>query len=97
MNDSRVGGERWLVGLVAMVAGPGAALLHEVGGVPFVPAATLWPILLVVVAATAGIVVAVRIVGRGPGWLRWFVAIPNTLVLIFYAFLLVFFGLGGSR
>jgi VIT1/CCC1 family predicted Fe2+/Mn2+ transporter len=61
------------------------------------PAASLWPILVIVLVAVLGLVLGLRAGRRGPRWLRWLVVTPNGLVLLFYGFLLMFFGLGGSR
>lgn len=83
--------------LIAAAAGPAAALLHELDLVPLGPAASLWPLLVIVVAAGSGILVGLRIGRHDLPGLRWLAMIPNGLVLLFYGFFLLFFGLGGSR
>lgn len=87
----------WSRFLGAAAAGPAAALLHELDVVPLGPRASLWPLLVIVLAAALGIFLGLRIGRQDFRGLRWFVMIPNGLVLCFYSFFLLFFGLGGSR
>ncbi len=81
----------------ALVAGPGLTLLYETGTWSFGPGGTLWPVGFVVLASMAGLVTGWRIVRRFSRWLGTLVMVPNALMLLFYGFLLLFFGLGGSR
>ena len=87
----------FLIRVVAVIIGPAAALLHEFGLVSPGPAATLWPILSVVLAAATGVLVGLAVVRRESRRLWWLVVVSNGIVLMFYGFLLLFFGLGGSR
>ena len=86
-----------LFALAGFLAGPSAALAHEVGLVSVGPSATLWPVGFVVFLASVGILVGVGIASRGSRLLAVTVVLPNLLVLATYGFFLVFFGLGGSR
>jgi len=86
-----------LLALAGFVAGPSAALLHEVGLLSLGPSATLWPIGFVVFVAAGGMVMGLRVAAVATRSLGLIVALPNLLVLTTYGFLLVFFGLGGSR
>lgn len=79
------------------VSGPAAALVHEAGWFSMGPPATLWPLGVIVLAALVGLLGASRVKGLGARWLGLVVALVNGLVLIPYLFLLLFFGLGGSR
>ncbi len=81
---------------VAAVLGPIAALVHETDAWPAPIPATLLPVLIVVLAALAGLVLAVR-GGRRPRTLKWLGILSNGSVLALYGFFLLFFGLGGSR
>jgi len=83
--------------LLAAAAGPSTALLHEFDLVPLGPTASLWPVLVIVLASVLGIVLGLRIGRQGLRRLRWLAVMPNALILCFYGFLLLFFGLGGSR
>jgi hypothetical protein len=87
----------WSLLLAGAAAGPAVALFHEFDVVPFGPTASLWPLLLIVLASLFGIVLGLRIARQGFRRLRWLVVAPNGLVLCFYGFLLLFFWLGGSR
>jgi len=57
----------------------------------------LWPILLVVIAAATGVFVGLLVVRHESRRLWRLMVVPNVIVLMFYGFLLLFFGLGGSR
>lgn len=89
--------EIWVVAAGAFAAGPFVAILHESGTLSLGPSATLWPIAFIVIAAAAGLLTGVGIAGRVSRGLGATIAVPNLLVVLFYGFLLVFFGLGGSR
>ena len=97
MSDPPRSGVMWSLLLAGAAAGPAAALLHEFDIVPLGSTASLWPLLVIVLASLLGIVLALRIGRRGLHRLRWLAVAPNGLVLCFYGFLLLFFGLGGSR
>lgn len=86
-----------LVAVLAVAAGPGMAILHERGTLPLGPPATLWPIGFIVWVAAVGAATGLRIAARASRRLGAFVVATNLLVLLFYGFLLLFFGLGGSR
>lgn len=86
-----------LAAIAAFVASPGLAALHETTGLPFSPAAPLWSIGIVVLAAALGMAVSLWVGRRDSWWLGAIAAFPNAAVLAFYGFLLLFFGLGGSR
>lgn len=64
---------------------------------PLGPTANLWPLVGIVLAAAFGIVLGLRVGRRDFRRVRWLAMMPNGLVLCFYGFLLLFFGLGGSR
>lgn len=98
MHDEPPGSRRtWALVVAAAVVGPATAVLHELDIVSLGPAATLWPLLAIVLATVLGIVLGLRIGHRDSRRLRWVAMIPNGLVLLFYGFLFLFFGLGGSR
>jgi hypothetical protein len=97
MTQELTGDQVALAAVLALAAGPTVAGLHETGTLSVGPAATLWPVVSVVVAATLGVLVAGWIMARRSRLLGVVVLIPNVLVLLVYGFLLVFFGLGGSR
>lgn len=90
-------GDRWSPSVIALIAGPGVAVLYESDIVSVGPSATLWPVAFVALVAAAGMVLGIKVALTGPRWLGVLVALANGLVLMFYGFLLVFFGLGGSR
>ena len=90
-------GTGWIRLLGAAAAGPAAVLVHELDLVPLGPAAGLWPLMVIVLAAGFGLFLGLRIGRRDLRWLRCLAAIPNAATLCFYGFLLLFFGLGGSR
>ena len=83
--------------LVAAAAGPATALLHEFNVWSPGPSASLWPLLMIVLVALLGTFLGLSVGRRDYRRLRWLAAVPNTMVLFFYSFLLLFFGLGGSR
>ncbi len=97
MSDPQRSGEVRLVAAAALVAGPAMAVLHQTGTLSLGPSTTLWPIAFVVVAAGAGLATGVTVAARISRRLGALVAAPNLLVLALYGFLLLFFGLGGSR
>lgn len=96
-NKRRTSAKAWLMAALAFAAGPVMAILHETDTLSFGPAATLWPIAFVVAAAAAGLLTAVIIAANVSSLLGGLVMIPNVPVVLFYGFLLLFFGLGGSR
>jgi len=79
------------------LAGPGLAVLHETDLLPPGLSASLWPVALVALVAAVCVIVGLRIAIRHRRWTGLLVAIPNGLILLFYGFLLLFFGLDGSR
>lgn len=81
---------------LAALAGPAAAAAHELDLLALGPAATLWPVFGVVLAAGIGIIASIAFT-RGSSLRRWISLIPNGAVLLFYGFLLLFFGFGASR
>ena len=89
--------EVWLLAAGAFAAGPTAAALYETGTLALGPSATLWPIGFIAVVAAAGLVTGLRLGTRVSRVLGAVISIPNGLVLVFYGFFLLFFGLGGSR
>ncbi len=93
--DSRGGGG--FIGLAASISGPAIAALHETGKLSVGPSATFWPVFFVVLVAGAGLVVVAKALSGRSIWIRLLAALPNGLVLMFYGFFLLFFGLGGSR
>ncbi len=97
MTDPKPGPEVRILVMAAFVVGPGTAVLHETGVLSLGPTATLWPIGFIVIAALAGLGTGLSIAHRVSRGLGALVAIPNLVVLGLYSFLLLFFGLGGSR
>ncbi len=97
MANSKRSAELWTLVMAALVIGPGTAVLHETGMLSLGPTATLWPIGFIVMAALAGLATGLRVATRVSKVLGALVVIPNFVVLGFYGFLLLFFGLGGSR
>ena len=83
--------------VAALAVGPGTAVLHETGTFSPGPSATLWSIGFVVIVAVAGLVTGLRVATRVSPGLGALVGVPNALVVLFFGFLLLFFGLGGSR
>jgi hypothetical protein len=97
MTDPESSQEVWLLSAAALAAGPATAILHESGILSLGPSGTLWPIGFIVVAALSGMGTGLAIANRVSRTLGLLVSIPNLLVLAPYGFLLLFFGLGGSR
>lgn len=83
--------------LAGSAVGPALAGLHESGLLSVGPAATLWPLGFIVMGAAVGIAVGSHVARRGSRLLGVAAALTNLAVLVFYGFLLLFFGLGGSR
>ena len=86
----------WALTSVALVGGPGIAFLYERGSLPG-SSGGLWSLLPVILVAAAAVAVGVKAAIRGPRWLGYLVVTVNILVVLFYGFFLLFFGLGGSR
>jgi hypothetical protein len=82
---------------VAAVASPAAALLDEPRTLSIVPFANLWSVVLVVLVPGVAMVVGVRVAIHGNRMLGVLLALLNLPIVSFYGFLLLFFGLGGSR
>jgi hypothetical protein len=83
--------------LAGLLVGPAMAALHETGTLPLGPGATLWPVGFVVLGATMGLLAGQAVASKGSRLVGALVALPNLVVFLFYGFLLLFFGLGGSR
>ena len=79
------------------LAGLTLAVLHESGIWSVGPDATLWPIGAIVLVAGLGLIPAFQLGARESWSLGTMLMIPNLAVVLFYGFLLLFFGLGGSR
>ncbi len=92
-----VSSKTWLMAAPAFAAGPLMSLLHETDTLSPSLGATLWPIAFVAAATAAGLLIGVIIAIRASGILGAVVIIPNVPVFLFYGFLLLFFGMGGSR
>ena len=73
------------------------AFLHENGSLSLGSSAGLWPIVVVVLVAGIGLWVGLRAAIRRPRWVGLLAVVANGLIVMLYGFLLVFFGLGGSR
>lgn len=97
MSDGSPDSSVRVLALAGLLAGPSAALLHEVGLLSVGPPATLWPIGFVVFVAAGGMLIGLRVASLLTRWSGVVVVLPNLLVLTTYGFLLAFFGLGGSR
>ena len=97
MTDPTPGLEVWLLAAAAFAAGPTIAALYETGTLALGPSATLWPIGFIALAAAGGLFTGLLLGTRVSRLLGAVIAIPNGLVLAFYGFFLLFFGLGGSR
>lgn len=76
MSDPQRGGVMWSLLLAGAAAGPAAALLHESDVVPLGPTASLWPLLVIVLASVFGIVLGLRIGRQDSRRLRWLVLFP---------------------
>ncbi len=92
-----VSSKTWLMAALAFAAGPLMSLLHETDTLSPSLGATLWPIAFAAAAAAAGLLIGLIIAIRASGILGAVVIIPNVPVFLFYGFLLLFFGMGGSR
>lgn len=97
MSDHPNSGLVRVLFLFAAAAGPATALLHEFNVWSPGPSASLWPLFVIVLAAVLGTFLGLSAGRRDFRRLRWLALVPNALVLFFYGFLLLFFGLGGSR
>ena len=86
----------WALTSVALVSGPGIAFLYERGSLPG-SSAGLWSLLPVILVAAVAVAVGAKAAIRGSRWLGTLVVTANLIVVLFYGFLLLFFGLGGSR
>lgn len=87
----------WLLAVVVVAAGPTTAILHEVGALPHVSSIGLWQIGFIGIAATAGLAAGVWLARRRSRVAGALAVVANAVVLVLYGFLLLFFGLGGSR
>lgn len=85
----------WLI--LATLSGPGVAILHEYNIFSIGPDATLWPLVSIVLVSGLGIILIIRIAFQQSSRFLWLAMIPNGVILLFYGFLLLFFGLGGCR
>jgi len=97
MSSPTMNTEARLVAALALAVGPVTALLHETDVLSLGPSATLWPIGFVAIAALAGVGTGAVITARVSRWIGGAVIVANGLILAFYGFLLLIFGLGGSR
>ena len=79
------------------ILGPGAAALHESGALFQDQLDGLWPVGLVVTVSGISLLTGIGAARRKPRWPGLVAIAANAPVLIFYGFLLAFFGLGGSR
>jgi len=79
------------------LAGLALAVLHESGVWSVGPDATLWPIGAIVLVAGLGLLPAFLVGARESWTLGTILMIPNLAIVLVYGFLLLFFGLGGSR
>lgn len=79
------------------VAGPLVAVLHLTDALSFGLRGSLWDPGLVVMAAAVGLVGSLVAIRRGHRTTGVAAAVLNLLVLAPYGFLVLFFGLGGSR
>ncbi len=97
MIDGSPAAPAWPLPVLASVAGPTVAFLHESGTLDLGGSGSLAPIAAVVLVATVGVGVGVRALRRGPRWAGGLACVTNGAVVALYGFLLLFFGLGGSR
>ena len=95
-SDSRGPGNRNFLGVVAAIAGPAIAGLYEQGAL-LGREATLAPLAIVVAVAGLGLGIGVWASLNRPRWGGLLAIFTNGIVVLLYGFLLVFFGLGGSR
>lgn len=97
MTSSDPSDAPWLLGVTALLVGPTAAFLHEARVLVIEPSGSLWPIGFVAGAAATGLWIGLRL--RKGGWraLGAIISLVNGIVLAYYGFFLLFFGLGGSR
>lgn len=79
------------------VAGPLLAVLHLTDALPFGLRGSLWDPGLVVMAAAVGLVGSLVAIRRGHRRTGAAAAVLNLLVMAPFGFLVLFFGLGGSR
>jgi hypothetical protein len=87
----------WVRAAVALVAGPALVLAHESGSLPWLPSATFWPITVILLVAIMAVGFGIRCARHSPRWPGFLIIFVNVLIVGLYGFLLVFFGLGGSR
>lgn len=97
MKSSEPSFEPWLLAVTALLVGPTAAFLHEADVLGIGPSGSLWPIGFVAVAAAAGFSMGLRLRKGGIRALGAIASLVNAIVLAYYGFFLLFFGLGGSR
>lgn len=87
----------WLRAALALVAGPAVVLAYESGSIPWLPSATLWSTAAILLAAVVALGFGIRRARRSPRWVGFLIILVNGPIVGLYGFLLVFFGLGGSR
>lgn len=87
----------WLLTAAVALAGPVAAAAYEGGVLPTPGLDGLGTLVPVIVVAAAGAGVALWATRRPPRWMGVAGLLTNGAVLAVYGFLLLFFGLGGSR
>ena len=97
MSERKKSGRDWALSALASIAGPLMAFLHESGSLSIGASAGLWQIAAIVFVAGIGLFVGLRTARRSPRWIGLLTIVSNGLILVLYGFLLVFFGLGGSR
>jgi hypothetical protein len=94
LDPRRVSAVGWATAVLAAAIGPLAAVAHQRG---IIADGGLWSVAGVVLMAAVGAALGIRGVRRAPRWPGALALAANTPVLMFYGFLLAFFGLGGSR
>ncbi|MDH3298124.1 MAG: hypothetical protein OEM96_07605 [Gemmatimonadota bacterium] len=87
----------WSAAVLALLAGPAGILADESGSIPWLPSATFWPKALVLLLAAVALGYGIRRARRSPRWVGFLIIFVNGPIVGLYGFLLVFFGLGGSR
>ena len=97
MNQAESDVGSWLRAALGLVAGPAVVLAHESGSIPWLPPATFWPTAVVVLVAMVALGFGIRSARRSPRWVGFLIIFVNGPIVGLYGFLLVFFGLGGSR